>query len=439
MKDNAKVKISYLATSDLIGYENNPKQHPDSQIRSLRKSIENFGFINPIVIDEHHRIVAGHGRWQAACELKLNTVPCIQVNHLSEAQVRAYRIADNKLAENAEWDSSLLTVELAFLQNLDVNYDFDTLGFDAIEIDTHLHHPTEVSRDDNLDYLPTPSRRPVSQTGDVFHLGPHRVGCGDCRDAVFLRRLMKNSRASVCITDPPYNVSIPGNARGTGGHDDFMMASGEMSVDEFRQFLSLSLLNLKRVTQDGSLFYVFMDWRHLRELFAATDGLFTEMINLCVWNKSNGGMGSFYRSKHELIGVFKHGRAPHLNNVQLGKFGRDRCNVWDCPGLSSFGKNRESELAMHPTVKPVALLKDILLDCTKPNDIVIDGFLGSGSTLMAAERTRRRCFGVEIDPGYVDVILQRFLEATGTEPVHVSTGMTYSQLCTDRLEERRDH
>ena len=229
-------------------------------------------------------------------------------------------------------------------------------------------------------------------------------------------------------------MPIAGHVRGKGKDqfENFAMASGEMTTDEFTQFLVLSFLNLKKVCKEGSLFYLFCDWRMLKELFAATDELFTDMLNLCVWNKNNGGMGSFYRSKHELIGVFKHGKAPHINNVQLGKFGRDRCNVWDYPGVSSFGKDRDEALAMHPTVKPVAMLKDILLDASKPNDIVVDGFLGSGSTLIASEKVRRRCFGIEIDPRYVDVILTRYRNDTGDEPIHVESGLTFSELSARR-------
>ena len=263
---------------------------------------------------------------------------------------------------------------------------------------------------------------------------PHRVGCGDCRDPAFIKQLFKRSKASICITDPPYNVPIAHHVRGKGRHqfDEFAMARGEMTSDEFTQFLLLSFLNLKKVCKEGSLFYVFMDWRHLKELLSATDDLFSDMLNLCVWNKSNGGMGSLYRSKHELIGVFKHGKAPHINNVQLGKFGRDRTNVWDYPGVSSFGKDRNEALSMHPTVKPVPMLADILLDASRPNDIVVDNFLGSGSTLMAAEKVHRRCFGLEIEPRYVDVILQRYRNETGDEPIHADSGLTFTELANRR-------
>lgn len=426
------VDITYIEISKLVLYERNARQHSQQQIQQLARWIKQVGFINPIIIDSKNVIIAGHGRLLAAISLNLTTVPCICVDKLSQTEVRAYRLADNKLSENATWDTELLTVELKSLEEIEVNFDFDSLGFDAIEIDGLLHHKDD--EDSVEEPIPDIPQSPITITGDIFHCGPHRVGCDDCRDQAFIKQLFKRSKASICITDPPYNVPISGHVRGKGNYqfEDFAMACGEMSSEEFSQFLLLSFLNLKKACKEGSLFYLFCDWRMLKELFSATDELFTDMLNLCVWNKSNGGMGSFYRSKHELIGVFKHGKAPHINNVQLGKFGRDRTNVWDYPGVSSFGKDRDEALAMHPTVKPVSMLKDILLDASKPNDIVVDNFLGSGSTLIAAEKVRRRCFGVEIEPKYVDVILQRYINETGNQPIHIESGLTFTELALMR-------
>ena len=430
MKNN--LSIQYVSTDIIKEYSTNAKTHNCKQINQIAKSIQAYGMLNPILLDENNTIIAGHGRYHALKKLGYQSIPCLHAKHLSDAQIQAYRIADNKLAENSDWDSELLSIELKSLQELDINFDFDTLGFDSVEIDQLLHDRGDQSYTEEP--LPDIPHNPVSQTGDIFHCGPHRVGCGDCRDQAFLKSLFKRSKAGIAITDVPYNVPITNHVRGKGKHqfDEFAMASGEMSPDEFVQFLTLSFLNLKKFSQEGSLFYLFIDWRHLKELFAATDDLFTDMLNLCVWNKSNGGMGSLYRSKHELIGVFKHGKGPHINNVQLGKFGRDRSNVWDYPGVSSFGKDRDDALTMHPTVKPVPMLADILLDASRPNDIVVDGFLGSGSTLMAAEKVHRRCFGVEIEPKYVDVILTRYLNETGDEPIHIESGLTFSELSNRR-------
>jgi len=426
MKNN--LSIQYVSSDIIKEYSNNAKIHNDHQINQIAKSIKTFGMLNPVLLNQDDTLIAGHGRLLALKKLGHSSIPCVYAKHLTKSEVNAYRIADNKLSENAQWDTELLTIELKTLDELEVNFDFDTLGFDAIEVDSLLHYKGDEACAEEV--LPEIPQTPISQMGDIFHCGPHRVGCGDCRDHAFIKRLFKRSKASICITDSPYNVPIAGHVRGKGKDQftDFTMASGEMTSDEFTQFLLLSFLNLKKVCKDGSLFYLFCDWRMLKELFAATDEIFTSMLNLCVWKKSNGGMGSFYRSKHELVGVFKHGKTPHVNNVQLGKYGRDRCNVWNYPGVSSFGKDRDEALAMHPTVKPVAMLKDILLDASKPNDIVIDGFLGSGSTLIAAEKVRRRCFGVEIDPKYVDVILNRYRNDTGDEPIHVESGLTFSEL-----------
>lgn len=435
MKNNLEVQL--VEVQSIKQYSNNAKQHSEKQINQIAKSIQKFGFLNPILLDQTKTIIAGHGRLLALKQLGYMSVPCVYAKHLTESQVNAYRIADNKLSENASWDSELLAVELKSLESIDINFDFDTLGFDSIEIDNLFHHNNDEASVEEP--LPDTPLTPISQTGDIFHCGPHRIGCGDCHDFTFLKKLFKRSKATICITDPPYNVPIAGHVRGRGKEqfDEFARANGEMSSDEFSQFQFLSFLNIKKVCKDGSLLYLFTDWRHLKELLAATEDLFTVMLNLCVWNKNNGGMGSFYRSKHELIGVFKHGKAPHINNIQLGKFGRDRSNVWDYPGVSSFGKDRESALSMHPTVKPVAMLKDILLDASKPNDIVVDGFLGSGSTLIAAEKVRRRCFGVEIEPKYVDVILTRYRNDTGDEPIHVESGLTFTELAKRRSPAKR--
>lgn len=426
------LQLVYLRLEELTPYDGNPRTHSEKQVRGIASSIKSFGMLNPVIISEDNIIIAGHGRYLALKQLGYKKIPCIYAKHLSERQTRAFRIADNKHAEQSGWNIDLLSVELAALEDVDISFDFEALGFDAPEIDMLLHQGNQQTESETL--LPGIPEISITQPGDIFYCGPHRVGCGDCRDQTFIRKLFKRSRAAICISDPPYNVPIGGHARGNGKaqFNDFAMACGEMTSEEFTQFLVLSFLSLKKHCKEGSLFYVFTDWRHLKELFAATDDLFSQMLNLCVWNKSNGGMGSLYRSKHELIAVCKHGKGPHINNVQLGKFGRDRTNVWDYPGVSSFGKDRGDALMIHPTVKPVCMLADILLDASRPNDIVVDGFLGSGSTLMAAEKVHRRCFGTEIEPRYVDVILKRYMNETGDEPVHAESGLTFPELAKQR-------
>lgn len=427
------IDIIYLAVAKLVLYEYNARQHTQKQIRQLANWIKQVGFINPIIVDRNNIVVAGHARLRAALLLDLKTVPCIRVDDLSDDEVRAYRLADNKLAEIATWDDPLLRCELEVLSKMDLEFDIECTGFELPEIEGILHIE-ENSNSSEENVIPTVPNQPISQIGDIYRLGDHKVACGDMRDAELTRRVMSQLSASVVVTDPPYNVSITDHARSNGKHQhtDFLMAVGEMTDEEYVQFLLVVFTLLKRFSRRGALFYIFIDWRHLPDLFQATHDLFAEMINLCVWNKSNGGMGSFYRSKHELIGVFKHGKAPHINNVQLGKYGRDRTNVWDYPGLSSFSKDRDAELARHPTPKPIALIKDILLDASHRGNVVLDGFLGAGSTLMACEQVHRCCVGIELDPKYVDVTLKRWMDYTGEEPIHIDSGLTFTELAQKR-------
>lgn len=428
-----QLSIHYLPVGQLEPYAGNPRTHSSAQVRVIAASIRSFGFINPVLVDSKDRLVAGHGRLLAAKALGLETVPCIRIEHLTEAEKRAYMLADNKLAENAGWDPQLLRVELEFLSRVDVDVDVELTGFSMPEIDHLLQIGDEAPPEEPPPPPPEPDQA-ITRLGDLWQLGPHRLLCGDCRDAAALTRLMAGRTARLVFTDPPYNVPIDGHARGLGRdhHPDFAMASGEMSVEAFTAFLTESLRQLATVSRDGALHYVCIDWRHLRELLAAGDAVYSELINLCVWNKSNGGMGSLYRSKHELVLVFKHGTASHVNNVELGQHGRYRTNVWDYPGVSAFGADRNEALALHPTVKPVRMIADAILDASKRGEIVLDGFTGSGSTLLAAEQTGRVFCGVEIDPRYVDVTLRRWQATTGEAPVHVDTGRSFVEVAAAR-------
>ncbi len=422
------IAVEYLPTERLTLYSKNARTHTDAQIRQIGNSIKAFGFINPIVVDANNVVVAGHGRLEASRKLGIATVPVIQVGHLTEDQVRAYRLADNKIAENAGWDNDLLKIELSYLIQVEIDIDVELTGFSTPEIDIVLG--AAEPRDDEPP-IPTlaPSSETTTQVGDVWQLGPHRLICGDCRESSVIESLMLGLQARLVFTDPPYNVPIDGHARGLGKdrHTDFAMACGEMSADEFTDFLSSSLGSLALASQDGALHYVCMDWRHMNELLSAGRAVYAELINLCIWNKSSGGMGSLYRSKHELVFVFKKGRGSHINNIELGKHGRYRTNVWDYPGVNTFGQGRDEALAIHPTVKPVQMIGDAILDASRRGEIVLDGFAGSGSTLLAAERTGRRFYGIEIDPRYVDVTLKRWVEHTGEQPVHKASGLSYAQ------------
>ncbi|UTW52530.1 ParB N-terminal domain-containing protein [bacterium SCSIO 12827] len=424
------ISIEYAQAADLIAFQNNSRAHSDAQIAQVAASISQFGFINPIVVDHASVVVAGHARLSAAKKLGLISVPTVRVDHLSEAEVRLYRIADNKLAENATWDERALRLELEYLSEIDI--DISLSGFELPEIDALLAD-TSLDEERPPEALPAPPENPVVQEGDIFLLGRHRIVCGDCRNSETMSRLMEGATASVVVTDPPFNVRVNGHVlTGKSSHAEFAMASGEMSPDEFTAFLIDGFAQFREHSVDGSLHYLFMDWRHAGEMLQAGDHVYDGLLNICVWAKTNAGMGSLYRSQHEFIFVFKNGKASHLNNVQLGKFGRNRSNVWAYAGMNTFGKERDEALALHPTVKPTAMIADAILDASNRGDVVLDGFLGSGTTLLAAEQTGRVAYGCEIDPRYVEVAIERFRKVSGAPVNHEESGMDFDDLKAER-------
>lgn len=433
-----QISFVYTAVADLKPAKRNPRTHSDKQIRQIADSIREFGCINPILVDSDNKIVAGHGRLEAAKMLGLATVPTVCIDHLTPAQLRAYAIADNKLAENAGWDQELLALEFEYITELDVAFDLTLTGFEVPEIDIILTESRTVE-DDPADEVPEPDpeERVITRLGDLWQIGRNRVLCGDATESDSYSMLLGSSKAQLVFTDPPYNVPIQGHVSGLGSvkHREFKMASGEMSERDFTEFLKNTFTPLARYTMDGAIIYVCMDWRHIAEITTAGRAVFSDLKNLCVWNKNNGGMGSLYRSKYELVFVFKSGTAPHINNVELGRHGRYRTNVWDYPGASSLREGRDEELAMHPTVKPVALIADAILDCSERDAIVLDCFGGSGSTLIAAEKTGRRGYLVELDPAYVDVTLRRFEQTFGTTAIHVGSGNTFAEVAKLRAAE----
>lgn len=430
------LKLVCMSVAALQPRERNPRTHSKKQIQQIADSIRQFGFTNPVLIDDQNGVIAGHGRVAAAKLLGIETVPVIRLSDMSEAEIRAYVIADNKLAENADWDRDLLALELQGLSELKFDFDLTITGFEAGEIDV-LIGSLDVSTDEEDRVPEIDDKPPVSRLGDLWILGRHRLFCGDATKPETFARLMARKSAQMVFTDPPYNVPIEGHVCGLGQvkHAEFAMASGEMSEAEFVAFLNRVLSNLARHSADGSMHFVCMDWRHAYELLTAGRSVYAELKNICVWNKTNGGMGSLYRSKHELVFVFKHGDGPHINNVELGTHGRYRTNVWDYAGINALGADRGEALAMHPTVKPVALVADALLDCSKRGSIVLDCFSGSGTTLLATERTGRCGYGMEIDPKYVDVTIERYRQLTGEGAVHES-GASFVELKEQRQSER---
>ena len=424
------LEVTYLRTTSLKPDPRNPRVHSDKQIRQIAQSIESFGFNVPLLIDDEQKVIAGHGRLLAARKMGWNTVPAIKLSHLTEPQRMAFLIADNRLTENSSWDEQMLGEQFKILSELELNFDLEAIGFEVPEIDLLIDGLNTVPEADPDDRLPEISESAVTVSGDLWRLGKHRVLCGNSLVATSYERLMDGAKADLVITDPPYNVVIDGHATGLGKihHREFGMASGEMSSAEFTDFLRKAMLAARDHSSPGSLAYYFMDWRHMTEILSAGQEVYTELLNLCVWAKSNGGMGSFYRSAHELVFLFKNGTGPHRNNIQLGKFGRYRTNVWNYPGANSFSRS-DSEgnlLALHPTPKPVALIADAIKDCTARGDLVLDPFLGSGTAIVAAERSGRMCYGLELDPLYVDTIIRRWQRQTKLDALHLETSETFN-------------
>ena len=412
----------------LVPHDRNARTHSKSQIDLIARSITKYGFVSPVLIDAKDRIIAGHGRVEAARKLGMTSVPVALVEGLNEAELKAYVIADNRTAELAGWDKSLLSLELAAIAELENDFDLSLTGFDGAELEALLN---ALDGDGSgTDAVPEVGKVAVSRLGDVWQMGPHRLICGDARDPAVYQALLGDERAQMVFTDPPYNVPITGHVCGLGEvkHREFAMAAGEMSKAEFTGFLTSVLGQLAAFSADGSIHYVCMDWRHIEEILQAGSAAYTELKNLIIWNKSNGGMGAFYRSKHELVFAFKNGTATHINNFGLGQHGRYRTNVWDYEGISSIGKNRADELAMHPTVKPVAMVADAIRDCSKRGGIILDAFSGSGTTIMAAEQAGRRGYAIEIDPLYVDVAVRRWQLATGQKAMLAGSRSSFADM-----------
>jgi DNA modification methylase len=429
-----RLVIVYKLIAELRANPRNPRKHSKKQIQQIAKSIRTFGFLVPILVDAEGNIICGHGRIEAAQLEGMTEVPTICATNLTEPQIRAFMMADNRLMENSEWDERLLAEQFKELSELNLDFDLESTGFEMAEIDLLIEGLSPaIQGEDPADKIPdTCGSVPVTQSGNLWLLDAHRVLCGDARDPQSFAQLMDKQRAAMIFIDPPYNVPIDGHASGKGAikHPHFLMAAGEMSKAEYTAFLIKNFELLSEFSADGTLAFVCMDWRHIGELLAAGEQAFTELKNVCVWSKDRAGMGSLYRSQHELVFVFKIGTAPHINNIQLGQFGRYRTNVWEYPSAVSFGHvNEEGNLlTLHPTVKPAAMVADAMLDCSRRGDIVLDSFLGSGTTVVAAEKVGRFCYGMEIDPKYVDVVVRRWQAFTGKAAVHGETGQSFAEI-----------
>lgn len=435
--DARQLKIETRAVSELKPFSGNARTHSKKQISQIAAAIRQFGFNNPVLIDQDDGIIAGHGRVEAAKLLKLSSVPTIRLAHMSEAERRAYIIADNRLAEKAGWDDDILKIELQFLvDQTDLTFDVEITGFETAQLDLMLDGPVAPKVDAKADQVIEPAEgSPVSRLGDLWRLGDHRLLCGDATQPENYAALMGGELARMAFTDPPYNVPIAGHVGGAGKtqHREFVMASGEMTQGQFTTFLRDTFANLKAISVDGAIHFHCMDWRHIGEVQEAGEEVYDALKNLLVWVKDNAGMGTFYRSQHELIFAYKVGTAAHTNTFELGQSGRYRSNVLHYPGVNKFKTGAGDDLGMHPTVKPVAMVADLIRDVSRRGEIVVDAFGGSGTTLIAAQKTKRRARLLELDPIYVDVICRRFEAFTGQAAVHAETGQTFDEVAAERL------
>ncbi len=425
--------IEHLPLASLTAYGRNARAHNDRQITKLAGLIRSVGFLVPIIVDEHHVIIAGHGRWAAAQQIGLKQVPVIRAGHLTPHQVQAFRLADNRLGELSTWDEKALALELRELAAVELDPELlELTGFETAEIDLHLDSLDEAPAD-AADIIPDADEAPtVSRLGDLWLIGAHRLLCGSALDPASYDRLLQGERVRAVWSDPPYNVPVAGHVSGLGQvkHREFAMASGEMSEREFTGFLAAYLALAKAHSLPGSMHYVCMDAPHALELLTAAREAQLAFKTTCTWAKTNAGMGSLYRQQTEFVHVFKNGgdEVSHINNVQLGKYGRYRTTLWTYPGVNTFRKGRMEDLGAHPTVKPWALVADAIKDCTRPGESVLDCFCGSGTTLVAAEKARRIGCGIELDPAYVDVAVRRWQSLTGKEAIHSGTGQTFAQV-----------
>lgn len=422
--------ILYRSVTSIRGYDGHSRKHPEKQIVQLMASMTQFGFAMPLLVDEAGVLIVGHARYEAAGRLGLAEVPVIVADHWSAAQVKAYRLADNQLATHATWDERLLRIEIQSIIDLD-EVSVEVMGWETAEIDVLLGN-TGIDDSDPDDDMPVEDAVVVARPGDLWLLGKHRLLCGSSLEPESWSRLMAGAQGAMVLTDAPFNVPVNGHVSGSGRHTEFAMASGEMSEAEFMTFNETYLRNMAAHLKDGAIVMAFMDHKHLYELMSAGRAAGLHHLNLCVWAKTNGGMGSLYRSQHELVLVLKHGKAPHTNTVQLGKHGRYRTNVWSHAGANSFSSSRDADLAAHPTVKPVGLLAEAIRDVTRHGEIVLDAFSGSGSTILACERTRRTGYAVEIEPKYIDVAVRRWQAMTGEQAIREGSGQTFADASAER-------
>ena len=440
------LQVRSVSIARLKPFSRQVRQYNAIQIRKLAKSVYSFGVVLPILIDEADRVVGGWALVLAAQRLGLTEIPAITVTDLSESELRALRLALNRLSEDGAWDKQELAFELKEL--VDLGFEIDLTGFEIAEIDLIIEeHGDNLDREQSPeDAVLEPDRDEpaVTQLGDLWRLGRHLLLCGDAREPASYHALLGGEEPRLVFTDPPYNVPILGHASGLGRikHADFAMAAGEMTEEDYVEFLQGVLNCMGEVLVNGGIAFLCIDWRHVEQAIRASKLAQLALKNICVWVKTNGGMGTFYRSRHEFVLVLKNGDGPHVNSFGLGDTGRYRTNVWEYAGANAFGQGRLEELAMHPTVKPTALVADAIKDCSRRREFVLDPFAGSGTTIIAAEKAGRHARAIEIDPHYCDVIVRRWQAYTGKSATHVVAGLRLDEVeaqrrITNEIEEMR--
>ena len=417
-----------------LRFADNPIHKDDPlHIEKIAGSMDQFDFVDPVLVGPNNEIIDGEQRGKAAMRQGYATVPIIRLKDATPQQVIAVRVALNKIQRGSRWNEASLKTGISEL--IGQGFDVLKLGFDTAEIDLMLASSNTIldeAKHDAADQAPV-----IARSGDVFAVGSHRIACGDCRDASLVAHLMGEARAAACITDIPYNVTVNGHVSGLGKnqHAEFAMASGELPTQEYLAFMREAIAIANTLVQPGGYHYWWIDWRSLDLLTQAATATGLDHVNTCVWVKSNAGMGSFYRSQHEMVGVFRKPGAKSTNNIKLGKYGRSRSNVWDSRGANAFGRTRDEDLHDHPTVKPVALIEDAIKDCSKRGEVILDLFGGSGTTMLAAERSGRSARLIEIEPKYVDVTLRRMRDVFDIDAIHEASGLTFDALRKQRLAE----
>lgn len=413
----------------------NARVHSEGQIRKVQRSMAVSGALAPVVLDEGWTILAGHARVEGARRAKMATIPVVQVFGLSEAQKRAFLLADNRIGEDAGWNREFLAAQLPELTAVleEAGYSIEDTGFEIAELDELTADFEHGSDPDDEVSDKAVSGPPVLRPGELVQLGGHRLLIGDARIAASIDQLVGQNRPAAAFLDVPYNQPAKAiGGRGQFKHGNFAFGSGELTRPEFVTFLTESLGNAARVSAPGAVHFVCIDWRHVRDVIEAGEALYGDFIDLVVWNKTIGGQGRPYRSQHELICVFRVGTGKHRDNVQMGRFGRNRSNVWTYAGMNAFGAGRMENLSAHPTVKPLRLVADAIKDCTRPGDFVLDTFVGSGTSILAAERVGRRALAMEISPNYGDVAVRRWQAATRADARLVETGQPFDALAIER-------